>query len=68
MDHERRFIDIEIKLTAQEDLTQQLSDLVYEQQKQLQELRALYKALAQRLSDGEGNAPDPYAQERPPHY
>ena len=68
MDVEKRFIDIEIKLTAQEDLTQQLNDLVYEQQKQIQELQALYKALVQRLSDSDAPAPDPYAQERPPHY
>lgn len=68
MDHEQRFIDIEIKLTAQEDLTQQLGDQVYQQQKQIQELQALYKALVRRLSEGEGDGPDPYAQERPPHY
>ncbi|HUH87227.1 MAG TPA: SlyX family protein [Pusillimonas sp.] len=68
MDSEQRFIDIEIKLTAQEDLTQQLGDLVYEQQKQLDELRALYRVLAQRFSQGEADGPDPYTQERPPHY
>jgi len=68
MDYEQRFIDIEIKLTAQEDLTQQLSELVYEQQKQIQELQALYKALVRRMNEGEAGGPDPYAQERPPHY
>jgi len=68
MDHEQHFIDIEIKLTAQEDLTQQLSDLVYEQQKQIQELQALYKALVRRMNEGQADGPDPYAQERPPHY
>ena len=69
MQHEQRFIDIEVKLTAQEDLTQQLSDIVYEQQKQIQELRALYKALVQRISEGDaGGGADPYSIERPPHY
>lgn len=68
MDHEQRFIDIEIKLTAQEDLTQQLSDLVYEQQKQIQDLQALYKALLLRLDEGGAEGTDPYEEERPPHY
>lgn len=68
MDYERRFIDVEIKLTAQEDLTQQLGEQVYQQQKQIQELQALYKALVRRLSEGDAGGPDPYAQERPPHY
>lgn len=68
MDYERRFVDIEIKLTAQEDLAQQLSDLVYEQQKQIRELQAMHKALLRRLSENEADGPDPYAQERPPHY
>ncbi|WP_397474079.1 SlyX family protein [Pusillimonas sp.] len=68
MDYEKRLIDIELKLIAQEDLTQQLNDQVYQQQKQLQELQALYKALVRRVNQGEDAAPDPYAQERPPHY
>lgn len=68
MDYEKRLIDIELKLIAQEDLTQQLNDQVYEQQKQLLELQALYKALIRRVEQGEDASPDPYAQERPPHY
>lgn len=68
MDHERRFIDIELKLTAQEDLTQQLSDLVYQQQKEIQELRTLYRALMQRFDEVDAVSPDPYTSERPPHY
>lgn len=68
MDDEKRLIDIELKLTAQEDLAQQLSDQVYEQQKQIQELQALYKALVRRLSEGDAGGADPYAHEPPPHY
>jgi len=68
MPDEERLVQIEIKLTRQEDLTQQLSDLVYAQQKQINELQALCKALAQRLRDASDEGPDPYVQERPPHY
>lgn len=68
MDNEQRFIDIEIKLTAQEDLAQQLSELVYEQQKQIDELRTLYRVLVQRLGQNETGGADAYTQERPPHY
>src|SRR5690554_4948416 len=53
MDYEKRLIDIELKLIAQEDLTQQLNDQVYRQQKQLQELQAMYKALVRRVNQGE---------------
>ena len=68
MQDEQRFIDIEIKLTAQEDLAQQLSEQVYQQQKQIQELQALYKALVRRLNEGDASGADAYTQERPPHY
>lgn len=63
---EERLIDIELKITAQEDLTQALSQQVYRQQKQIDELRALCGMLVRRLEDA--NGPDPYAQEKPPHY
>jgi SlyX protein len=63
---EERLIDIELKITAQEDLTQALSQQVYRQQKQIDELRALCGMLMRRLEDT--NGPDPYAQEKPPHY
>jgi len=66
---EERLIDIELKLTAQEDLVLELNQRVYEQQKQIDELRALCTALVKRLGEAanEGGA-DPYAVEKPPHY
>lgn len=63
---EDRLIDIELKLTAQEDLTQSLSQQVYRQQKLIDELRALCGMLLRRLDDVGGS--DPHAQEKPPHY
>jgi|GEM_PF-4094088 len=69
MDNEKRLVDIELKLIAQEDLTQQLNDQVVELQKELQDLQALYRALVRRINEGEvSGGSDPYTQERPPHY
>lgn len=67
---EERLIDIELKLTAQEDLVLELDRQVYEQQKQIDELRALCTALVKRLGEAasEGGGADPYAVEKPPHY
>jgi SlyX protein len=66
---EERLIELEIKVTSQDDLTQQLSDLVYHQQKQIDALRALCTALVKRLGEtsNDGGA-DTYTHERPPHY
>ncbi|WP_370635856.1 SlyX family protein [Paralcaligenes sp. KSB-10] len=64
---EQRLVEIEIKITRQEDLVQELNSLVYQQQKSLDELRALCTALVRRLGEGSGGA-DPYVHEKPPHY
>jgi SlyX protein len=66
---EERLIDIELKLTAHEDLVLELNQRVYEQQKQIDELLALCTALVKRLGEAasDGGA-DPYAVEKPPHY
>jgi SlyX protein len=66
---EERLIDIELKLTAHEDLMLELNQRVYEQQKQIDELLALCTALVKRLGEAasDGGA-DPYAVEKPPHY
>ncbi|PLC49900.1 SlyX protein [Pollutimonas subterranea] len=74
MSIEERLIEIEIKLTGQEDLTQELNRLVYQQQKQIDELRMLCTALVKRLGEAGGDQGDPdpdtglYTQEKPPHY
>lgn len=70
MTSEQRLIEIEIKLTGQEDLVQELNQLVYQQQKQIDELRALCSLLVRRMgdaSDSTGGA-DAYVDEKPPHY
>ncbi len=67
--NEDRLVDIESKIAHQEDLLDSLNQLVYQQQKKIDELEALCAALARRLkdvviADNERNA----ANERPPHY
>lgn len=68
-DHDR-LIEIEIKLTQQEDLVHELNRQVYAQQRQIAELRALCTSLAKRLGQmaADSDGPEPYAEERPPHY
>lgn len=67
---EERLVEIELKLTAQEDLVQTLNEQVYQQQKQLSDLKALCAALVKRLGEvaDDSGGPDAYTQERPPHY
>lgn len=65
---ERRLVDIEMKLLAQEDLTQDLNAAVYRQQKEIDELRLLCTSLAKRLGAGDSSGADAYTHERPPHY
>ena len=67
---ETRLVNIEIKMTVLEDLVQTLNDQVYQQQKQIEELRAVCTALVKRLEEGVGNdgGADSYQHERPPHY
>lgn len=72
MDTEKRLMDIELKLVAQDDLLDELNKTVYRQQNKIDELEALCTALAKRLKEmnelvaaNSANAP---INERPPHY
>jgi SlyX protein len=67
--NEERIIEIEIKIARQEDLVESLNQMVYQQQKKIDELQALCAALARRTSDmsGSDNERQP-ADEKPPHY
>ncbi|CAL63473.1 Conserved hypothetical protein, putative SlyX domain [Herminiimonas arsenicoxydans] len=67
--NEDRIVEIEIKLTRQEDLVDILNKMVYEQQKKITELEALCIALAGRLKEvASGGNEQGSAHERPPHY
>jgi SlyX protein len=66
---EPRLMEIEIKLTRQEDMLEALNQVVYQQQKQIDELHNLCAALAGHLAqraDQRGDAAP--LDERPPHY
>lgn len=66
---EQRLVEIELKLVGLEDTVQSLNEQVYEQQKQLDEMRAVCRLLLRRLDDADGmDAPRSPADERPPHY
>jgi SlyX protein len=64
---EDRLIDLEMKITHQELLIEQLSKALYQQQMQLDQLDATLKALGKRLQNG-GEGDFGPANEKPPHY
>jgi SlyX protein len=66
---EDRIVDIEIKLSRQEDLVESLNQMVYQQQKKIDELAALCAALARRIKDmaNVDSTRNP-VDEKPPHY
>ncbi len=66
---EDRLIDIEIKLSRQEDLVDALNDVVVRQQKQIAELEVLCAALARHVqSAGDAAGEGSPRHEPPPHY
>jgi SlyX protein len=64
---ESRFIELELRYMQQADLLQQLSEVLYVQQQQLDALRAEVESLKRKL-EGEPGLVDARQQERPPHY
>jgi SlyX protein len=66
--NEDRIVDIEIKLTRQEDLVDTLNKTVYEQQKKIDELEALCMALVHRVKDLVDVSQQTPLNEPPPHY
>jgi SlyX protein len=66
---EDRLVDIEMKITYQEDVVQELNKLVYQQQKRLAQLEQICESLVQHIRSlaqpaAEGNI----LNERPPHF
>lgn len=69
MSTEDRLVDIEIRLARQDDMVDTLNQLVYQQQKKIDELEALCSALARHIKDMRVAASEPGAiDEKPPHY
>ena len=66
---EERLVNIDTKITFQEDLIEELNKVVYQQQQKLSQLEAICTSLArhiQSLAETE-NTSKP-VNERPPHY
>lgn len=67
--NEERLINIESKITFQEDLIEELNKTVYQQQQKLERLEVICKSLVghiQSLSEGRNESIP--VNERPPHY
>jgi SlyX protein len=68
MSEARRIEAIEIKLAHLERSLQELSDVVYRQQQELQQALELSRQLRRQLVEVENRAGDTGAVEIPPHY
>ncbi|MDD2701155.1 MAG: SlyX family protein [Sideroxydans sp.] len=66
---EQRLINIEEKITFQEDLIEELNKTVYLQQQKIEQLEDICRELAARIRAlSEAGGSGPAANERPPHY
>lgn len=69
MSSEERIIDIEMKLSHQEHLVDELNRTVFRQQQKIDELEMLLGALAKRFRElSETGLDHAAANEKPPHY
>ena len=62
---EERLIDLEIRITRQEDMIDKLNKTVYQQQLKIDGFEAVLKEMARRIIELESDKP---LNERPPHY
>ena len=67
MNHEDRFVDIEIKLAHQEDLVDSLNQVVYQQTRRIDQLEAMVSHLAERVRSNAESGQNP-VNDKPPHY
>jgi SlyX protein len=67
VEHEDRFVDIEIKLAQQEDLVDSLNTTVYQQARRIDQLEAMVQKLAEHLRGLQEAGQNP-TNDRPPHY
>jgi SlyX protein len=65
--HDSRLTELEIRFTQQQELLQELSEVLYAQQRELDALRLEVGALKKKL-EGDPGLVDARQQERPPHY
>ena len=65
---EQRLVNIEAKITFQEDLIEELNKTVYQQQKKLEQLEAFCESLAGHIESLAAASEGKPVNERPPHY
>lgn len=66
---EERLIEIESKIAFQEDAVQELNKVIYQQQKQIDQLEAICSALINHVRDlSDAMAETSTGNEKPPHY
>ena len=69
MNTDDRLVEIEIKISRQEDMLESLNQAVYQQQKKIAHLEAICAALAGHIKQPPGGDGQRTADsERPPHY
>ncbi len=64
---EERFVDLETRISYQEDMIDELTKTVYQQQNRIDRLEEALIELARRLTEGANNSMT-LTHERPPHY
>ena len=68
MDPEQRLESLEFKVAHLERTVQELSDVLYRQQRELDAVRARAQRLVEQVEQLEGGGGDPMRVEIPPHY
>jgi SlyX protein len=68
VEHEDRFVDIEIKLAHMEDLVDSLNQTVYQQARRIDQLEAMVQQLGEHLRTMREVGRQNPVNERPPHY
>ena len=63
---EERVVELELRSMAQQQTIEELSDVLYRQQKELDALKGLVERLSKKVE--EPGLVDSKQQERPPHY
>ncbi|HEX5752211.1 MAG TPA: SlyX family protein [Archangium sp.] len=67
MEDESRIVELELRYMQQQELLQELSEVLYAQQRELDLLRAEVEQLKKKLQ-GEPGLVDARQHEKPPHY
>ena len=67
MEHEDRFVDIEIKLAHQEDLVETLNQTIYQQGRRIDQLEAMMAKLAEHVRSVQDGRQIPLNEKPPPY-